>query len=532
MISASLLMLDASQQMQLAVTRRQELELRWDAIRNNDLLNLLVMILPDYLGADRCGLFVMDPDSEELWLEAGTALKQRQICVGFSNSMVGQCVKTGSCINRSNLENIQGDHQQIGQSVSYSVSTALTVPIFSADHDVGLLTGGVVGTLQVLNRKDGQPFDHMDQIRLESVAKEVQPSVQEMYTSRKLVQETVTLDKSLEVLRERVNTLRPGKSLHIFEPVTHAHPEGFLHHRWHGHCYPPFIDKRATDHLNKTWHTNSNDIFIVSHLRAGNYLAKKYLVELIREHIDLPPGNPMATGDIGQEAVPWPELMLSQESPASWQQFVASTVGSPRLWYLHCRSDDLPCRQIHPETKFVVAIRDPRAVLVSQYFFWIRHPLFELDPNLTLERFTEIFVQGDIYFGNYFQHVRNWINSSERISSSQICVLRYEDMVGRKLEIISKLQSFLFDNGKISQIKANSIASLTSFEAMKESLSCNPGSFPFNSMTYFRSGRIDNWRKHLSPHSERMVIEAARLYWEGLEKDCLLGLYLDEMNNV
>lgn len=71
-------MLESEQQIQLVAKRRQELEPRWDAIRNNDLLNLLILMLPNHLQADRCALFVLDPDSEELWLEAGTSLDQRQ----------------------------------------------------------------------------------------------------------------------------------------------------------------------------------------------------------------------------------------------------------------------------------------------------------------------------------------------------------------------------------------------------------------------------------------------------------------------
>ena len=523
-------MLESEQQIQLVAKRRQELELRWDAIRNNDLLNLLILMLPNHLQADRCALFVLDPDSEELWLEAGTSLDQRQICVGLKNSMVGQCVTTGSCINRSNLENIEGDHQRIGQSLSYTVSTALTIPIFSSEHDVGTLTGGVIGALQVLNRKDGQPFNELDQTRLESVAREIQPSVQKMYTSRSLVQQTVKLDKSLEILQQRVNTLRPGKSMRIFEPASHALPEGFLHHRWNGRCYPPFVDKRATDHLTQTWNTQANDVFISTHFRAGSYLIKKFLVEIVRSTITLASGNPLSTGDIGQQAIPWPEVKLSQESPANWQQFIASTTNSPRFWYLHCGIEDLPFRQIHSNTKFVVSIRDPRAVVVSQYFFFLHHPLLEIDPNLTLERFTQIFVENDIYFGNYFEHVRNWLKPSNQLNSSQVCIVRYEDLVVHKLASLKKLHDFTLPNTEIDSTKLQSIVDSTDFEAMKRSISSNPGSFPFNPKMYFRSGTIDNWRKHLSPASESLIIDAAHRHWGDLGKDSLVSSYFNDVS--
>ena len=117
------------QRMQRVVVRRQELARRWDALRNNDLLQLLVVTLPGLLRAERCGLFVLDPDADELWLEAGTGVMQRQICADLDGSMVGACVRTGTCVNRSGLEQLQGAHQQAGEALSYAVSTAMTVPM-------------------------------------------------------------------------------------------------------------------------------------------------------------------------------------------------------------------------------------------------------------------------------------------------------------------------------------------------------------------------------------------------------------------
>ena len=46
------------QRMQRVVVRRQELAQRWDALRNNDLFQLLVVTLPDLLRAERCAVFV------------------------------------------------------------------------------------------------------------------------------------------------------------------------------------------------------------------------------------------------------------------------------------------------------------------------------------------------------------------------------------------------------------------------------------------------------------------------------------------
>ncbi|GIR24904.1 MAG: hypothetical protein CM15mP39_07150 [Synechococcus sp.] len=97
-----------------------------------------------------------------------------------------------------------------------------------------------------------------------------------MYASRALQQRSLKLDHTIEVLRDRLEALRPGHSFRTFEPALLAHEEGFLHHRWNGRCYPPFIDYRATEHLTKTWDTQPNDVFLATHQKVGTHLAKNF----------------------------------------------------------------------------------------------------------------------------------------------------------------------------------------------------------------------------------------------------------------
>ena len=501
------------------IADRRELSRRWDAIRNNDLLNLLVLSLPPLLGAERCALFVVDPDAGEIWLEAGTAVVQRQICVATEGSIVGECVASGRAVLRHGLADVDGAHRQVGEALSYPVDSALTVPVLAEGRVV-------VGALQVLNRRDGAPFDAADQVLLEQVAFSVQPSVQRLYDSRQLLQRSRALDAEITLLLERATALRPGHSLRTFAPVQAAHPEGFWHHRWNGKCYPPFIDPQATEHLQASWDTQANDVLIATHQKVGTHLAKKFLVELIREQADLPERHPMAGGDIGHGAVPWPEVFLSQESEAAWQEFLAATSDRPRLWYTHCALEDLPCRRIDPGTRFVVVIRDPRAVVVSQYFFWMRHPLLGLETGLDLERFSELFAAGDLYFGDYCRHVRGWVEAKGRLDSAQLCVLRYEDMVERKSQSLAQLQTFLYPGKTLDPKRAEAITASTGFQSMKQALSNNPGSFHLNPQIYFRAGTTDDWRQHLSSRAEATIAAAVRQRWAGLEDHPLIGPYL------
>ena len=64
---------------------------------------------------------------------------------------------------------------------------------------------------------------------------------------------------------------------------------------------------------------------------------------------------------------------------------------------------------------------------------------------------------------------------------------------------------------------------------MKQGITANPGSFHLNPKLYFRAGTTDNWRQHLSPRAEALVVEAAQQQWAGMEEHPLLGSYLAAM---
>ena len=72
------------------------------------------------------------------------------------------------------------------------------------------------------------------------------------------------------------------------------------------------------------------------------------------------------------------------------------TKGYPRVWYTHCCREDLPIHRIHPKTRFIIVVRDPRAAILSQYHFYRNHPLLGANEDLSLERLSDHFVAGSL----------------------------------------------------------------------------------------------------------------------------------------
>ena len=169
------------------------LEHRWNSVRNNDLINLAMHMIPVLLKADRCSLFLIQPETQDVWLEAGTGVQARQITVDVQSSMVGECILKGRAIRRDELNSRDGAHREIANEQNYSVMTALTVPIRPSD-------GVAVGALQALNKQQGS-FSERDEEQLEAIAALMLPSIRTMYENRDLVSRIRQLERELESLK-------------------------------------------------------------------------------------------------------------------------------------------------------------------------------------------------------------------------------------------------------------------------------------------------------------------------------------------
>jgi hypothetical protein len=497
---------DAAERLREANRQRETLRREWDATRNRGVLDLLVLTAPRLLNAERVGVFVKDTNADQLWLEAGTHVTERQIVVAAGASMVGDALRTGRPVVRYQLG---GDTGAVGQ-VAYQVHDALTVPVWDASGTAA------IGALQVLNRRNGQPWEQSDIELLQELAWVAAPTLQQVFSRQALLHDAVALDEQIRVLDRTESAIRGGRMLRTFEPAEPVPEGGFLHHRYHSRMYPPFIDAEATRWLTDSWDTDANDVFICTHQKVGTHLAKKFLVELVRQGGGLADPNPYTTGDIGHDTVPWPEVMFSQHGHGRWAEHLARTQGVPRIWYTHCHYHDFPAQRLHPRSRFLVVVRDPRAVAVSQYFFWKRHPLLKVPADLDLDQFVTRFVDGDLYFGDYHEHVLSWIQrSDERISPQNILFVRYEDLVERKQEMLPELCEFLFPGRTLSPDVKQAIVAATDFEAMKSELTENPQSFHLDPKVYFRAGRTDDWRQHLSDLAIESIDAKTRAVWGG-----------------
>ncbi|MEM1411758.1 MAG: GAF domain-containing protein [Pseudomonadota bacterium] len=179
-------------------SRKERMIEEGGAVRQDKLLQYFTKVATKALGAERCSIFVIDPDTDTVWLKAGTGLNSYAIEVPTEGSMVGEVIRSGETVRKSNMEEKDGAHQDTDAKTGFVTHNMLCVPIRD-DREKK-----IVGAIQVLNRADGLDFDDKDEAALEEMAEHIQAHVYQVY----LGQELYTLsDKIVNGSQKIVNVL-------------------------------------------------------------------------------------------------------------------------------------------------------------------------------------------------------------------------------------------------------------------------------------------------------------------------------------
>lgn len=118
------------------------------------------------------------------------------------------------------------------------------------------------------------------------------------------------------------------------------------------------------------------------------------------------------------------------------------------------------------KAKVIYLMRNPRDVLVSGYFFWIISN-FVKKPE-SLEQYFEWFIQGNVAFGSWFDHIRGWMSMKGK---ENFLILSYEELKRDTRSTVQKICQFL--GKKLEPEELNSVLENSSFQVMKENKMSN-----------------------------------------------------------
>ncbi|XP_004648764.2 3-beta-hydroxysteroid sulfotransferase-like, partial [Octodon degus] len=193
-----------------------------------------------------------------------------------------------------------------------------------------------------------------------------------------------------------------------------------------------------------------------------------------------------------------------QEVP-SWDRFpwVETTVGyaslsdhkGPRMYTSHLPIQLFPKSFFSSKAKMIYCIRNPRDVVVSAYAFWKKMTIIKTPE--TFDKFIEHFLQGNVIYGSWFEHVRGWLSMRER---ENVLVVSYEELKKDIRRTVEKICEFL--EKKLKPEEIDSVIKYSSFQFMKGNKMSNysllPSSFFTENFALIRKGVTGDWKNHFT----------------------------------
>jgi hypothetical protein len=170
----------------------------------------------------------------------------------------------------------------------------------------------------------------------------------------------------------------------------------------------------------------------------------------------------------------------------------------------------------HRYPRLVYWVRDPRDVVLAEYYFDIKRRAIPGD--LPLEQFVSRFVSGELNHnhGTWGEHVATWLSTWG--DDPRLLLSKYEAMQARPMEEMARISAFLgirADQERLaSAIKLSAAERMQQLEKKQAHLFSSTRQTRLD-MPYIRSGRSGGWRTQLSEASVAKIESA----WGGLMKE-------------
>ncbi|MCB2217930.1 sigma-54-dependent Fis family transcriptional regulator [Desulfofustis glycolicus] len=153
-------------------------------------------ILPDFMQAERCTIFIMQRGSNRICSMFGTGLEEEQIEPPLEGSIVGQVIKSGRGIVENNLAEHRGFHSSSDEQTGFVSRNVVCCPIRSVTGE------SVTGAIQLLNKKDGRDFTVDDLHKLDEISHFLSISIESVMLNQEILTIASRFGKEVERLEQ------------------------------------------------------------------------------------------------------------------------------------------------------------------------------------------------------------------------------------------------------------------------------------------------------------------------------------------
>ena len=161
------------------------------------LLGLIAAMARDMVAADRCSVWLLDPQGQKLYTKIADGVAEIHVHTGVG--LVGRCVQTGEASIVNSPATDPRFSNEIDLLTGYRTESILTVPMRGAD-------GNIIGACQVLNKAGGFAPADVDPISFAASFSAQAIENQQLQHER---EKAVRLKHELEIAREVQQRLLP-----------------------------------------------------------------------------------------------------------------------------------------------------------------------------------------------------------------------------------------------------------------------------------------------------------------------------------
>jgi len=171
----------------------------WGKTGNRAFLEFMTELLPMALQAERCSMFISNPDDNSVWIQCGTEVKERQIMVPGKDSIVGEVIANNKKIIDNALHKRIGVHDIIAIKTGFTARNTLCVPVFDPQTHV------TTGAIQLLNKYPaGNEFTEEDAMMIEKLARHMQINISNIFLCQEMANITLEIGKEIERLEDKL----------------------------------------------------------------------------------------------------------------------------------------------------------------------------------------------------------------------------------------------------------------------------------------------------------------------------------------
>jgi hypothetical protein len=243
----------------------------------------------------------------------------------------------------------------------------------------------------------------------------------------------------------------------------------------------------------RAYEPRAGDIFVASYPKCGTTWTQYIVYQLVND------GRPLAPGESLGDVFPHLEE-VGREAVAALPE--------PRLIKTHLT------RELTPRStaaKYVLVIRNPFDCAVSFYHHTRGFPKHYAFSDGTFAEFFECFVEGQVDFGDYFEHLTSWLRG---VGAANLLVVTYEAMKADPRRHVVEIGRFL--GGRAARTADDAalverIVAESGIDSMRKAQRRWSSERPADMPAFIREGRVGGWRALFTPEqAERLLARLDR----------------------